>query len=835
MTTKPLTPAQIKLQALLAKARANVASASVAQVEAVLATATANAVHDIDLSNVTSRTASEAENAEALDAVISAMPTAQDWPAANERSESAGHTLATAPAGSVAGSAGSPVAQAVAQAVAQSQPSQPSAGPQAVAPAVAPRIGVMRDISLNAQQRKAADLIVSGQSIVLIGKAGTGKTTMMRTAMQELIGTQRIPVLASGTKQLQSGLPGVAIVSFTNKAVNNIRHAMPQELKPHTLTLHKLLEFEPRYYELPDEATGRVKKTMRFEPSRNQYNPLPADLRFIGFEESSMIGTGLHQLLLDALVHEVQFLYIGDIRQLPPVFDQAILGYKMLELPVVELTEVYRQALESPILRCALTLDEGKLEEFRPGTPVKDPKTKKNVWPGLAKWNERGEHGSLTFQPWQREVSPIEALGNLRLFFKSQFEAGLYDPEQDIILCPMHKEANDLGQKLLSCHNLNAIIADFLGRARGALVHEVIAGFNKHYLAEGDRVLYQKEDAVIKRIVRNGRYLGKRPKAPSEHMDRYGVLDSDTVGYVAPAEDPLGLKPTGAFDPVLGDLNTFDEEDAEALLNNLGSISNERVNQASHIVTVYSPVTEVTVELDTAAEINDLLGGYALTVHKAQGSEWEKVYLVVHHTHRISLSRELIYTAFTRARKHLHVFIHPEGMAAACRNQRIKGNTIAEKAEFFKGKRDKNTIALEDAAKREKEAAEIAARKAAVQGKLDQCLDMAKRLWPDYRHDIEVKILYLDCGNAAGVAHLGDGKHCMIKISPTYLKHDMDDALHDTIPHELAHLLANRWFGCKDHSKEWRDIAVALGASGEQFHKMPDVQALRGGFLSKGA
>ena len=174
-------------------------------------------------------------------------------------------------------------------------------------------------------------------------------------------------------------------------------------------------------------------------------------------------------------------------------------------------------------------------------------------------------------------------------------------------------------------------------------------------------------------------------------------------------------------------------------------------------------------------------------------------------------------------------------MAAACRNQRIKGNTIAEKAEFFKGKRDKNTIALEDAAKREKEAAAIAARKAAVQAKLDECLDLAKKLWPDNRHDLLIKLLYLDCGNAAGVAHFGDGKNCIIKISPTYLQHDMDDALHDTIPHEVAHLLANRWFGCKDHSKEWKDIAVALGSSGEQFHLMPAAHAIRSGSIAKGA
>ena len=71
---KPLTPAQVKLQAMLAKARANIAAASVAQVEAVQALVVANDVHDIDLSNVVPESATDAEKEEALDAVISAQP-----------------------------------------------------------------------------------------------------------------------------------------------------------------------------------------------------------------------------------------------------------------------------------------------------------------------------------------------------------------------------------------------------------------------------------------------------------------------------------------------------------------------------------------------------------------------------------------------------------------------------------------------------------------------------------------------------------------------------------------------------------------------------------------
>jgi exodeoxyribonuclease V alpha subunit len=46
---------------------------------------------------------------------------------------------------------------------------------------------------------------------------------------------------------------------------------------------------------------------------------------------------------------------------------------------------------------------------------------------------------------------------------------------------------------------------------------------------------------------------------------------------------------------------------------------------------------------------------FAMTVHKAQGSEFDAVWLVLPGQDARSLSRELLYTAITRARSELHV------------------------------------------------------------------------------------------------------------------------------------------------------------------------------------
>jgi exodeoxyribonuclease V alpha subunit len=60
--------------------------------------------------------------------------------------------------------------------------------------------------------------------------------------------------------------------------------------------------------------------------------------------------------------------------------------------------------------------------------------------------------------------------------------------------------------------------------------------------------------------------------------------------------------------------------------------------------------------------LGDLLHGWAITVHRAQGSEWDAVVAVLPPEAGAMLSRPLVYTALTRARKHLSV-VHASGSA----------------------------------------------------------------------------------------------------------------------------------------------------------------------------
>jgi exodeoxyribonuclease V alpha subunit len=62
--------------------------------------------------------------------------------------------------------------------------------------------------------------------------------------------------------------------------------------------------------------------------------------------------------------------------------------------------------------------------------------------------------------------------------------------------------------------------------------------------------------------------------------------------------------------------------------------------------------------------LNDLLHGWAITVHRAQGSEFPAVVVVLTPEAGGMLSRPLVYTAMTRAQRHLSI-VHASGPALA--------------------------------------------------------------------------------------------------------------------------------------------------------------------------
>lgn len=573
---------------------------------------------------------------------------------------------------------------------------------------VSSKIGVERDIQLNEKQQLFCDTVLSGKSCVMIGAAGTGKTTSMRKTTRMMIDSENYGKLEFSTKQLTVGSPGIAVLSYTRKAVANIRRAVVPELKRNTMTIHKILEFEPVFYEIEDPARpGFWKNTMQFQPVRTALNPLPVSLKAIIFEESSMIGCDLHKMLMDAMPHKPQVVYLGDIQQLPPVFGLAILGFKMVELPVIELTEVYRQALASPILSLAWKLLEGDPLPFFPAKEevVVNGKKRTQV-PALealsftantAGEGEPEQLSTVKFQIWQKPLTIDHALSAMQGQIIQWIENGYYNPTEDVILCPFNKSFGTL--------ELNKMISNYLGAKRNADIFHIIAGFNHHYLAVGDRVLYDKEDCFITSIKANPAYMGKLPTPHSTALDRDGMLSRK----LTQSEEYLQKQN-------MEEIQDYTLEELDAMMAQTASLDDSaRVQAASHIIHVCYAHTlpdntnydELEAEegdeiLSAAADVNNLTGGYALTIHKFQGSEARKVFLIMHHTHGMMNSRELLYTAVTRAREHLHIVCETDTFYKGIKSQAIKGNTIEEKATFFRGKLKKEEYDAKRAADQEK-------------------------------------------------------------------------------------------------------------------------------------
>lgn len=516
-------------------------------------------------------------------------------------------------------------------------------------------------VALNEKQLQAVELACRGKSFNLIGAAGTGKTTTTREIIGQVVRLPHCKPLARGTSNLFTNSPGLVVISFTNKAVNNVKKFLPKDLHSHCLTIHKLLEFKPinsfDEMEIAERGTNG-----NFLPTFYKDYKLP-HISVVIVEESSMVGYEDHwRWILDALPNpsETQFIFLGDINQLPPIFGPSVLGFKMIELETVELTHVYRQALESPIITLAHKIREGR--SVGPLVGSKDPEKHKGFV------DDRAEHGIVTIHPWKVRLDPVPACKTMQHFITGLHKQGKYNPEEDMILCPFNKAFGTV--------ELNNGLADYLGKLRKALVWEVIARGQRTYWAVGDRVLVDRMEAVIIRIQDSPGYSGRFADEPSETMDRWG-RDPARKKQLALEDEDKSLMLARGMD-ILDTMEVHGET--------------KEKNDASHQIEVEFVDSGAKRTLTGSGEINSMQFAYCLTVHKSQGSEWRKVFIFLHYSHNMMLTRELMYTAVTRARQELFIVCEPDrkevynSLTKAAKSPEIKGVSLAEKAEYFRAK-----------------------------------------------------------------------------------------------------------------------------------------------------
>lgn len=186
-------------------------------------------------------------------------------------------------------------------------------------------------ITYETRQRQAIIEAVEKGMLVLTGGPGTGKTTTLRAIIT----------------LLESMGETVAIAAPTGRAAKRIAELTGCEAK----TIHRLLEVQW------DDADTPVFV-------RNEKNPIDADALVV--DEVSMVDVLLFESLLRAMKTGARLILVGDTDQLPAVGPGSLL-HDIIDsgvLPVVQLTEVFRQAMESAIVANAHRIVAGEMPVF---------------------------------------------------------------------------------------------------------------------------------------------------------------------------------------------------------------------------------------------------------------------------------------------------------------------------------------------------------------------------------------------------------------------------------------------------------------------------------------
>jgi exodeoxyribonuclease V alpha subunit len=185
-------------------------------------------------------------------------------------------------------------------------------------------------LELAVAQREAIRQATTQKVLVITGGPGVGKSTIVRGILD---------IFAA--KGLRCGL-----CAPTGRAAKRLAETTGREAK----TIHRLLEFEP--------GLGGFKRVRE--------NPLDVDLLVV--DEVSMVDVVLMNQLLRAVPPWACLVLVGDVDQLPSVGPGTVLADIIASriVPVVRLTEIFRQAGQSWIVRAAHHVNRGELPESAP-------------------------------------------------------------------------------------------------------------------------------------------------------------------------------------------------------------------------------------------------------------------------------------------------------------------------------------------------------------------------------------------------------------------------------------------------------------------------------------
>lgn len=280
-------------------------------------------------------------------------------------------------------------------------------------------------VTLSSSQTQAVEAALNAGLLVITGGPGTGKTTIIRCITFALS---------------EMGMT-FALCAPTGRAAKCMSEATGAEAS----TLHRLLEYNP------GEGFVRCKD-----------DPLDYDMVIV--DEMSMVDVPLMHALTQALPRGTRLILVGDADQLPPVGCGDVLRDILSSgvVPVIRLTEIFRQAQTSRIITNAHRINEGQM-------PVL-------------------ENGNSDFIYEEQNV-PELILNRVReLCLRESARLGTGEPLMDVqVLTPMKKGT-------LGVENLNRILQEALNPPElGKPEHN----FGSLLLRQGDKIMQIKNDYKV--------------------------------------------------------------------------------------------------------------------------------------------------------------------------------------------------------------------------------------------------------------------------------------------------------------------------------------------------
>ena len=464
------------------------------------------------------------------------------------------------------------------------------------------RYGSKSAIQLSRQQHQAVVGIAGEKCAVLTGGPGCGKTTITRVLVSLMQAMGRSVLLAAPT----------------GRAAQRMTEVIGLEAR----TIHRLLEYQGRDFK------------------RNEENPLQADMLIV--DECSMLDISLSASLLRAVSRDTVILFIGDADQLPSVGA----GNVLLDIinsgvvPCFHLTEIFRQAGESQIIANAHLINSGQVPRI--GSPFKNPE----LWKSSDCFFMDAEEATI------RQLQVIDRI-------KKQY-ATVEDREQAAGGDPYSFEENSYADEALqlpekfshvSCEAV--MTADSAAGELAAVLKKIHPWSSLYYGLTAANVIRELYATWIPKYYKGLEIQVLSPMIRgSLGTARLNTMIQATVNPAARGRQELALgeKIFRVGDRVIHRRNNYDLEVFNGDIGVIVAIDN---NDLQLTVAFLPAHREVEYQRE---QITELDHAFAITVHKAQGSEFDVVILPIVSQHYRMLFRNLLYTGLTRASR-LAIFV----------------------------------------------------------------------------------------------------------------------------------------------------------------------------------